>query len=145
MTRYFTKGSKGFRTVAATIAFAATLPQLAAAGVLYECDLNTRIKNGWVSPKTVFVFDDNGKTTVIDNVILGFYEKPMPARVSKRGETLRITWNIAAARDSRGQIIPTIRYVATLNQASKKVSIAAKPASAPQRWSAKGACKTRRK
>jgi hypothetical protein len=117
----------------------------AAAGVFYDCDLDTKIQNGWVSPKVGIVIDDAGKATVIDSAILHFVVEPLAARVKRNGDRLRVTWNLANAKDAKGQRIPTFRYIATLNTGTNTISVIAKPAAAPQRWSAKGTCKSRTK
>ena len=100
--------------LASAIVFSAGA-SVANAGVFYECDLNTRIVNGWVSPKMGFVFDDNGQVTVIDGVILSVVGAPLKASVRRKGNMNRIRWSIAGATDSRGQRIATFRYVADLN------------------------------
>ncbi|MFT6676770.1 MAG: hypothetical protein ACJAVM_002975 [Sulfitobacter sp.] len=112
----------------------------ASAGVFYECDMNTKHPRGWVSPKVTFAFDAAGHVSVTDGVILWLYQKPLIARTRKKGEKLRITWNIANAEAGRGERIPTFRYIANLNTATKAVSIIAKPVGYPQRFSAKGLC-----
>lgn len=117
----------------------------AGAGVFYDCDMDTKIKNGWVSSKIGIVIDDAGKVTVIDSIILNVIGEPLTARATQRGDRMRITWNIANAKDSRGQHIPTFRYVANLNTKTQAISVSAKPVVAPQRWSAKGTCKLRSK
>lgn len=113
------------------------------AAVFYECDLQTKNPRGWVSPKMGFVIDDAGQVTVIDSAILNFIGKPLVAKARKSGGNLRISWSIAGAQDSKGQRIPTFRYVATLNTAKRTVAVVAKPTSAPQSWRGKGTCKTR--
>ncbi len=128
--------------LASAIVFSAGA-SVANAGVFYECDLNTRIVNGWVSPKMGFVFDDNGQVTVIDGVILSVVGAPLKASVRRKGNMNRIRWSIAGATDSRGQRIATFRYVADLNRATGAVHVVAKPGLAAQRWAAKGTCKTR--
>lgn len=117
----------------------------AGAGVFYDCDMDTKIKNGWVSNKIGIVIDDAGQVTVIDSIILNVIGDPLSARATQRGDNMRITWNIANALDSRGQLIPTFRYVANLNTKTRAISVIAKPVGAPQRWSAKGTCKQRTK
>ena len=123
---------------------------MAAAGVaqaatLFECDLKTRIHNGWVSPKMAFVIEDDGGAKVIDGITLAFLDGPAEAKVTRRGDNLRINWTIANAKDDAGNYIPTFRYFANLNSATHAVSVVAKPAAYPQRWSAKGSCKIRDK
>lgn len=118
---------------------------VAQAAIFYECDLKTRIHNGWVSPKMAFVFVDDGRAKVIDGITLAFLDESAEAKVTRRGDNLRITWTVANAKDDSGNYIPTFRYLANLNTATRAVSVVAKPVGYPQRWSAKGSCKIRDK
>jgi hypothetical protein len=131
------------KSLALASAMAAGMAGSVAAGVLFECDMVTDNPNGWVSPKAAFVFDDAGQVTVIDSVILNFLGKPIPAQVRRNNGKLRVTWNISGAKDSKGQSIPKIRYIAEIAEASGAIRIIAKPTRAPQRWSKTGTCKKR--
>ncbi|WP_037916629.1 hypothetical protein [Sulfitobacter sp. 20_GPM-1509m] len=115
------------------------------AGVFYDCDMNTKRPDGWVSPKIGLVFDDRGKVTVIDNIILTFAGSPITARARKNGDTYRITWVIANTRDAKGQTVPTFSYIAKLNTMTQAISVVAKPVHFPQRFSGKGTCVSRTK
>ncbi len=114
-----------------------------AAGTLYDCKMDTKNPRGWVSPRINIVFDDQGKVSVIDSVTLYFLERPAQARAVRQGDNIRLSWNIAGARDSRGARVPTMRYIANLNQSTKKIRVVAKPVGAPQRWSKTGTCRTK--
>lgn len=128
-------------TLAAASNFAMALT--ASAGVFYECDMNTKIQNGWISPKIGIVINDAGQVTVIDAVVLQFIGDPVKAKVSRRGDKLRITWNIANAVDSQGERAPKFRYVADLNSKTMAIAVSAKPVGYTERWYKKGKCKTR--
>lgn len=111
-----------------------------AAGVLYDCDLNSKRANGWVSQKMAFVFEDDGTVKVVDSVLIGFEIGPVNTRVRKSGDVARLHWNIAAATDSVGQKVPTFSYTAKLNLETLSLSVLAKPVGFPQRFSGKGTC-----
>lgn len=115
------------------------------AGIFYDCDMNTKRPDGWVSPKIGLVFDDSGKVTVIDNVILTFVGSPITARARKNGDSYRITWVIANARDAKGEHVPTFSYIAKLNTTTQAISVIAKPVHFAQRFSGKGTCVSRTK
>ncbi|MDD9722466.1 hypothetical protein PVW51_17315 [Sulfitobacter sp. PR48] len=133
------------RSVTAAACLLMAAAGFARAATLYECDLRTRIHNGWVSPKMAFVFEDDGRAKVIDGITLAFLDGSAEAKVTRRGDNLRINWTVANARDDAGNYIPTFRYLANLNTATRAVSVVAKPAAYPQRWSARGSCKIRDK
>lgn len=116
----------------------------AAKAQFYACETDAKIANGWISPSIGFVFDGKGGVQVIDSVILHFLGKPLAARVKGRGDKLRITWTIPAAYDSQGQRIPSFGFIATLDQKTKALSMIAKPARFPQRFSGKGTCQIRK-
>ncbi|WP_243253590.1 hypothetical protein [Pseudosulfitobacter sp. DSM 107133] len=107
--------------------------------------MNTKVSNGWVSPKVGLIFDDAGKITVIDGAILTFIGAPISARGRKTGDTYRVTWTIANATDAKGEVVPTFSYVARLNTSTQAISVVAKPVGFPQRFSAKGKCIPRTK
>lgn len=123
------------------VAFSAlfTLPAMAA-GVLYDCDLNSKRVNGWVSQKMAFVFEDDGTVKVVDSVLLAFEIGAVNTRVRTSGDVARMHWNIAAATDSVGQKVPTFSYTAKLNLETLSLSVLAKPVGFPQRFSGKGTC-----
>ncbi|MBD3662443.1 hypothetical protein [Sulfitobacter aestuariivivens] len=131
--------------VMATIISGHALVTQAAAqdGVFYECDMNVKLPNGWVSPKIGIVIDVAGKVRVIDSVTLNFLKAPAKAGRMDKGNKMRLTWSIPAATDSRGQRIPTFRYVANLDRDTGAIRVIAKPTGAPQSWRGKGTCKTR--
>ena len=98
-----------------------------AAGVLYECDLNSKRADGWVSQKMAFVFEDSGAVKVIDGVLLNFEIGPMNARVRTSGDVV-------------GERVPTFSYTAKLNLKTLGLSVLAKPVGYPQRFTGKGSC-----
>lgn len=111
-----------------------------AAGVFYACDMDVKQANGWVSPKIGLVFDGEGGVQVIDSVTLHFLDGPITARIKKRADMARITWTIAGAKDNKGQVVPTFKYIAQFDLKSLAISVVAKPARFPQRFSGKGKC-----
>ena len=54
------------------VLWAALAIPAAAAGVLYDCDLNAKRAMGWVSPKLAIFIDAKGGTQVIDGAILHY-------------------------------------------------------------------------
>ncbi|MEH6521261.1 hypothetical protein [Sulfitobacter sp.] len=132
---------KGLKLKFCALALAALISTPAmGAGVLYECDLNSKRANGWVSQKMAFVFEDSGAVKVIDSVLLNFEIGPMNARARTSGDVSRLTWNIAGATDSVGQRVPTFSYTAKLNLKTLGLSVLAKPVGYPQRFTGKGSC-----
>ncbi len=111
-----------------------------AAGILYDCDLDSKLVNGWVSQKMAFVFEGDGTVKVVDSVLLALDVGAVNARVRKSGDVARMHWNIAAAIDSVGQKIPTFSYTAKLNLETLSLSVLAKPVGFPQRFTGKGTC-----
>lgn len=81
---------------------------------------------------------------MINGVILAFVEEPLPARVRKRGDTLKINWIVPAAYDSRQQKIPQFGYSATFDTVTRAVSVLAKPVGFPQSWRGSGNCTPRK-
>lgn len=116
-----------------------TLPAMAA-GVLYDCDLDAKRAKGWVSNKMAFVFEDNGSVKVVDSVLLHYVGNPVAARMRKSGDVARLNWSISGAVDNAQQFIPTFSYTAKLNLKTLSLSVSAKPAYFPQRFSGKGSC-----
>ncbi|QUJ77278.1 hypothetical protein KDD17_04485 [Sulfitobacter albidus] len=117
---------------------------VAAKGTFYDCDMNVDVPNGWVSPKIGIVVDEAGKATVLDNIILTLLEKPLQVRARARGDSLRLSWQIAGAIDSAGQRVPTFSYQAWLDTKNLGLSVVAKPVGFPQRFSGKGRCQIRK-
>lgn len=123
----------------------AVLPaQTAGAGVLYTCDLQAQHALGWVSPKMSVVVQDSGQVVVADGPTLHFLGGPAAAQATRRGDNLRLTWNIANAKDDRGQYVPTMKYVAVLNTKTMRIDVTARPVGPPQRFLGKGVCKSRK-
>lgn len=134
-----------FRTPMITaLLWAALAIPAAAAGVLYDCDLNAKRTMGWVSPKLAIFIDAKGGTQVIDGAILHYMGAPVTARMRQRGDVARITWNISGATDVNHNTVPTLAYEALLNVKTKAISVVAKPVGYPQRFSAKGVCVIRK-
>jgi hypothetical protein len=111
-----------------------------AKGVFYACDMAVKRADGWVSPKIGLVFDGQGGVQVVDSVTLNFLDGPVHARIKKRADKSRITWSIAGAKDSKGEIIPTLKYIAQFDLKRLTISVVAKPVGYPQRFSGKGKC-----
>lgn len=125
----------------AVCAFLGAAP--AQAGQFYLCEMKTKYPNGWVSPSVGLIFDDAGGVQVIDGIIHNFIGEPVKASLRKRGDKFRITWHLSNLRDSLGQVLPKMRYLAEFDNETKEVTVAARPVGPPQRWSAKGTCKIR--
>lgn len=114
------------------------------AGVLYDCTISDRRKNvDWVSPKLAIIVDKAGKVQVIDGVILAFIQKPISPRARKRGDMLKLDWNISGVYDSKQTRVPTFSYQANLNMKTLAVSLHATPVGFNQRWTGKGTCQKR--
>lgn len=128
-----------FGAVISLFASAAT-----AKGTFFDCDMSVSRADGWVSPKLGIIFDGTGGVQVIDAVILNFVGEPIPARATRRGDMVRLTWQVSNLADSVGNRVPTFRYEARLDLKKRAVSVVAKPVGPPQRWSAKGTCITRK-
>jgi len=112
-----------------------------AAGQLYNCDMTQRDKKvGWISPTVAVILPKNGKVQVYDSVILNFYGRPIAAKATKSGNTLRVSWKLKGLRDSNQQKVPQFEYVANINTKSNKVHLAANPVQFPNRWTARGTC-----
>ncbi len=114
------------------------------AGVLYDCDLDVKRAQGWVSNKMAFVFEDTGSVKVADGVLLHYVGNPVAARLRKKGEVARLNWNLAGAVDVAQQVIPTISYSAKLNLKTLSLSVSARPVGFPQKFSGKGTCVKRK-
>lgn len=106
--------------------------------VLYECDIDARRARGWVSDKMAIIFDDKGTVRVVDGVLRHYVGVPTQARVRKTGDLVRLNWEIAGATDHVGQVIPTLSYTAKLDLKTLSVSVLAKPARFPERFTGKG-------
>ncbi len=128
------------------IALCALAVPAAAKSTLYDCDITERKKGvDWVSPKVVVIIEDTGKVQVVDGIIMHFHEKPMSAKVRRKGDVLRVQWTLAGISDSMNQNIPQMRYSADLNTKAKTMELLVKPVGFPQRWRGKGTCETRTK
>ncbi len=115
------------------------------AGLLYDCNITDRNKNvGWLSPKVVVVLPDGARPQVYDNVVLNFYGKPIPAKVTRQSDTLIVRWNLKRAKDSEGQMVGDFAYTARINTKSNKVHLEDNPTQFPNRWTGRGSCKTRK-
>ncbi|UWR21344.1 hypothetical protein [Sulfitobacter sp. S190] len=98
-----------------------------AAGLFYDCTMDVDEPNGWVSPKVGLVFDAAGKLQVIDAPVLHFVGKPVPAKVRRRGASMRFNWSIREMQDSTGRRIPDFRYDGKLDTATGAISVFARP------------------
>jgi len=127
---------------AAAIAFGAPV---AAQSIMYDCQITKGGEAGtWIGTRVALIIDEQGKARAVDAVTLNFVEGgSAEAQVRKRGDTLRFSWNVAGAVDSRKQNIPTFTYSTNLNTATGAVRMRAKPVRFPQSWSGSGTCTQR--
>ena len=115
-----------------------------AAGTLYDCTVqqNTGPK-GWISPRVAVVLDGAGQAQIIDSITVYFETGPRPARVRRKGDTLKMTWSFSALTDNRSQFIPKLNYWGTLNTETGAFTMRARPSNTPQSIRGVGTCTTR--
>ncbi|MEL7097564.1 MAG: hypothetical protein AAGM84_01930 [Pseudomonadota bacterium] len=117
----------------------------AAQNVMYDCQITKGGEAGtWIGTRLALIVEESGAARAVDNVTITFVEGgSAAARLTRRGDTLRFSWNVAGASDSRQQNIPTFTYTANLNTGTGAVRVRAKPVRFPQSWSGSGTCTPR--
>lgn len=126
--------------------FATSLPFVAEAAEqrFYVCKMNVKERLGWVSQEMGFVFNGRGGVQVIDAATLTFMDGPAKATMSGRGGKWRIGWTVPNITDSKGQYLPSMRYLANLDENKLTVNVTARPYGVPQNFRGKGSCKRRK-
>lgn len=134
-----------FQYAAALLVSATTATTAQAAGVLYDCDITKKQKKvEWISPKLILIFPEKGQPQVYDSIVLHFYGKPVPVKVTRRGDNLMARWTLKGVRDDQQQLAPHFDYSAKINTKTTGVHVTANPVSYPNRWTGRGTCKTRK-
>ena len=136
-----------FRAVAlgAMLVFSGPVSDAMAKGVLYDCDITQkRERLFWIADKIAIVVKNNGEAVVYDEVIMRFYDTPMPARVTRDTDRkLAIRWTLKDLVNSSNQYTAAFEYQATLTKASNKISVFATPDGYPNRFQGSGTCTPR--
>lgn len=123
------------------IALSAPTPALAAP-VIYSCQLDVPVSQGWVPEQVVIRFDPATKSVVVnDPLIQHFVGEPVAGRV-KTDNASRITfaWDLEMVKNQDGQIAPKFLYRATVSKADNSIRISAIPAGYSNTFEAGGTC-----
>ncbi len=132
------------RAAVAAVALVLSGPALAAnnKGTLYECDITQKKERlYWIADKIAIVVKDDGEVVVYDEVIMRFHNRPMTARVTRDNDRkLAIRWTLTDLVNSSNQFTSAFEFQATLNKASNKISVHARPEGYTNRFSGRGAC-----
>lgn len=129
------------------IGLAALLSPLSALAqpLMYDCDINKRDPRvDWVPAKLAVIFDGQGKVSVVDHIILTFFQKPMAASVVERNGKLRVRWEVKNAKDNLNQRVPNFSYTAVITKSTGAVKVSANPTNTPQNWTGRGTCSVRK-
>ncbi|MGB7243540.1 MAG: hypothetical protein WBC93_15830 [Sulfitobacter sp.] len=133
--------------LAAVVAFQ-LLPNVGSAsprGFLYDCNVAHKTANqGWISQKVAIVVGRDGKVSILDEVIMNFEVNPVVASVTRDTDNaFHLSWTVRNARDHKKTLIRKFDYTATINKATQRIKMTAKPRTYDDRFSSNGTCQVR--
>ena len=111
----------------------------------YRCQLKVSKADGWV-PKEVVIFRDGDAVTVLDPIIQYYKKKPLQAKVSvDNAKRVTFAWTLDGIKNASGQYVSGMIYRASIQKASNKVQIIAKPQRYANQFRGNGVCEVKTK
>ncbi|MCL6284791.1 hypothetical protein M3P21_14740 [Ruegeria sp. 2012CJ41-6] len=108
---------------------------------VYDCEIGSQEKYGWISERMVFLVDDADQSVmVIDAIVKHVKGGPIPATVrSVKNGKYKLKWTLRNIEARQGSY--TGKYSATLDTSKAKVSTRASISGTDNRPSGHGKCK----